>query len=148
MSSILCRTLMKQRYDYKKQKRRGEYAPCFPQNPLNQLCDMGIQEPEPYHGGDAPEKAVQQIDPAAQIETDAAVIPEHFAKYNFRKHAAGIFISAAQKGAYQEEAGFSFVPIPIQQGRDQGDGQPPYHAEGPLHQAAPAHPYSHGDTAE
>ena len=42
-----------------------------------------------------PEKAVQQVNPSAEVKRHPAVIPEYFSKYQLREHTAQILVSTA-----------------------------------------------------
>ncbi len=79
-------------------------------NPVGQAW---IQQFEPDDRCKSPEKAVQQIDPAAEVERDIAVIPEYFTEYQFRKDAAQVFVSAAQKGSHPEKERIGAIFIAI-----------------------------------
>ena len=94
---------------------------CAPGNDLsrfhrdlfNPAGKSGIQDLDPDHCGDPPEKAVKEIDPSSQVKGDLAVIPEYRPEDPFGKHAAGIFIKAAQHCSIKENVPVALVSVTV-----------------------------------
>ena len=99
--------------DHKKDQSVAEEFPPFHGNPFNRPGQKGIQYFKPYYRHNTPEKAVEQIDPTAQIKRNGAVIPEYGAENQFGKHTAYIFIGSAQDGACQKDIPVIFLPVRI-----------------------------------
>ena len=114
----------------------------------HQLCDEGVAVPDPDHCRDAPEKAVEQIDTASQIELEAAVVPEDDAEQQLTHGAADILICAAHHEAEQEDGAVAPLLAAPQQDRRHDQRQPPHHAEGSPHEARAAHPDARRHPAE
>ena len=108
----------------------------------------GIEDLEPGHRRKAPEEAVQQVDAAAQVEGDLAVIPEYGAEDELGKNAAQVFIGAAQQGTGHKQPAGTLVLVAVHEQGHQGNGQAPHDGEGTPHQAGTAHPFPGGDAAE
>ena len=115
---------------------------------LNQPRQPGIDGLQPDHGGNAPEEAIQQIDAPAQVECEPAVVPEYRTERQFCKHAADIFISAAQQSARQEDIPVALVAVAVQEQGQKRAAKPPHDAEGPVDHAAAAHEHPCGQQAE
>lgn len=82
--------------DYHKYNQAVEkYGACVLGDFLNQPGQGRIDNLQPDHGGDSPEKTVQQVDTSTQIKSKAAVIPEYGAEDRFRKYAADVFVGTA-----------------------------------------------------
>ena len=71
-------------------------------NPLDPSGKNRIEELQPDDCGDSPEKAVQKVDAAAQIEGNRAVIPEHRSKDQLCSNAAHVLVCTAQNRAGDE----------------------------------------------
>ena len=115
---------------------------------LHPLCHQRVAIADPGHGRNAPEEAVQQVDAPAQIELEAAVIPEHGAEQQLCHSAAHILIRTAQDHTEPEDAALALLFAAPQQDGGQHQRQPPHHAERAPHQAGTAHPDPGGDAAE
>ena len=117
-------------------------------NLLNPMRQEGIRPFQPEHRDDPPEEAVQQIDPAAQIEGNLAVIPEYRPEHILREHAAHIFISAAHDRPVQENKAVVSIPVPIQKRGQKGARKTPDNAKRSVDHAASAHPRPQREPAE
>ena len=103
---------------------------------------------DPHHRDDAPEETVEQVDPPTQVEGDVAVVPKDGSEHELGEHGAGVLIRAAQDRAESEEETVPPVPIGVEQHSEDHGSASPYDREGPVDQAAPAHPDPHRDPAE
>ena len=56
----------------------------------------------PYNSSYSPEEAVQEVDAAAEVEGNVAVVPENFSEDDFGENAAEVFVGAAEKGSEGE----------------------------------------------
>ena len=112
------------------------------------LCHQRVAIPHPGHRRNAPEEAIQQVDAPAEVELEAAVIPEHGAEQQLGDGAAHILIRTAEDDAEPEDAALALVLAAPQKDGGQHQSQPPHHAERAPHQARPAHPDTGRDAAE
>ena len=87
----------------------GDDLPCPHRNPLNPAGEERVELLQPDDCGDAPEEGEQQVDSAAEIERQAAVIPEDLAEDDFREHAADVLVGAADEGAEGEDESVRMV---------------------------------------
>lgn len=107
-----------------------------------------IDRLQPYHGSNAPEEAIEQVDASTQVEGEAAVVPEYRAENQLGKHAADIFICAPKQCACKKDVPVALIAVAVQKQSQQGTAQPPDNAEGTVHHAAAAHEDAHGQQAE
>ena len=86
----------------------GFYRELF--NPVGQAW---IQHLNQTTAANPQKKTVQQIDPAAEVERDIAVIPRILYRIPVRKDTAQVFVSAAQKGSHPEKERIGAIFIAI-----------------------------------
>ncbi len=115
---------------------------------LDPVRQKWIRPFHPEHRDDPPEKAIQQIDPAAQIERDLAVIPEHRPEHILREYAAHIFVCTAHDRPVQENETVVAIPIAVQKSSQKRTRDAPDNAERPVDHAAAAHPRPQRKPAE
>ena len=134
--------------DHKYCQQPGDHLARLHRNLFHQSGEHRIHDLDPHHRGQSPEKAVQQIDPAAQIKGNRAVIPEYRAKSDLRDHAAQILIGTAQKRADGKDKKAALIPGSLQQYRGHHHIHTPDNAERPPDKTAAAHPHTGSDTAK
>ena len=103
---------------------------------------------EPDDGGDSPEEAVQEVDAAAEVEGNVAVVPENFSEDDFGEHTAEVFVGTAEEGSECEQKAIGAVSVIIEEPGGEGDGEAPDDAERAPDKAAAAHPDTGSDAAE
>ena len=79
-----------------------EHRTDFYRNLLNQSRKPWVDQLQPYHSSNSPEKAIEQIDSATQVKGESTVIPEYSTKDQFSEHTTQIFISTTKKCACYE----------------------------------------------
>ena len=77
-------------------------GPCFRGIFSIHLREQGVEFFQPYDGGDSPKEAVQEVDAAAEVEGNVAVVPENFSEDDFGENAAEVFVGAAEEGSEGE----------------------------------------------
>ena len=133
---------------HKDHQQPGEDFSRLHGQPLNQVGQPGVEHLDPHHRGDAPEEAVEQVDPAAQVEGDVAVIPEDRAEHQLGEDGTAVLIGASQHGAEQEQKSVPAVPVAVEQNGEDHRAEAPHDGEGAVEQAAAALPLPHGEAAE
>ena len=56
----------------------GDDVALFQGDFFDPFGEQGVEFFQPYDGGDSPEEAVQEVDAAAEVEGNVAVVPENF----------------------------------------------------------------------
>ena len=129
-------------HHHKGRQQPGADMTSLLRNPVNQIRQPRIDSFDPYHAGNAPEKAEQQVDSSTQVKWQTAVIPEYSSEYHFGKYAAYIFVGSSQNRSPQEHIPVAFLPELIEKDRCQHTGQPPYYTKLSVHYAASSYQFS------
>ena len=77
----------------------GDDGALFQGDFFDPFGEQGVEFFQPYDGGDSPEEAVQEVDAAAEVEGNVAVVPENFSEDDFGENAAEVFVGTAEEGS-------------------------------------------------